>query len=155
VGRRKAREGVPTDVEQRATPWRSLAHALGENTWAAFAITASMILAAALFLRWLAVGSRARAGAAIAIAVSAPLLVLSAALARSARHDRLWLHEAVVVRASVHPSDAHGIVLPQALPLPEAARVEVVEQNAGLTEVRWGTLDCWVPTNALRPLAKP
>jgi hypothetical protein len=154
VGRRKAREGVPTDVEQRATPWRTLSFALGENTWAGLAIASSLLLAAALFLRWLAQGSRARAGAAIALAVSAPLLVLSAALARTARHDRLSLHEAVVVSPSVHPSDAHGIILPQALPLPEAARVEVVEQNAGLTEIRWGALDCWVPTSTLRPLAK-
>jgi hypothetical protein len=155
VGRRKARDGVPTDVEQRASPWRTLSRVLGENGWAGLAIAASLMLAAALFLRWASQGSRTRAGAAIVIAASAPLLVLSAALARSARHDRMWLREAVVVSASVHPSDVHGIVLPQAPVLPEAARVEVLEQNAGLTEVRWGSLDAWVPTSTLRPLAKP
>ncbi len=155
VGRRKAREGVTVDVEQRASPWRTLSRALGEGTWAGLAIAASFLLAAALFLRWLAEGSRARAGAAIAIAVTAPVLILGAALARTARHDRLWLSEAIVISPAARPSDAHGIALPAATPLPEAARVEVVEQNAGLTEVRWGALDAWVPTSTLRPLAKP
>ena len=155
VGRRKAREGITVDVEQHPTPWRTASRALSENEWAAIAIAASFILAGALFLRWLARGPRERAGAAIAIAVSAPLLVLAAALARTSRHDRLWLKEAIVVTPAARPSDAHGIVLPQAQPLPEAARVEVLDQNAAWTEVRWGALDAWVPTSTLRPLAKP
>ena len=155
VGRRKAREGITVDVEQHPSPWRTLTRMLGENEWSGIAIAASFILAAALFLRWLATGSRQRAGAAIAIAVSAPTLVLAAALARTARHDRLWLREAIVVAPSARPSDSHGIVLPQAQPLPEAARVEVLGENAGWTEVRWGALDAWVPTSTLRPLAKP
>jgi hypothetical protein len=153
VSRRKAREGITVDVEQHPSPWRSLSRALGENTWAGLAITASFVLATALFLRWLARGSRERAGAAIAIAISAPMLLLGAALARSARHDRLWLREAVVISPSARPSDAHGIMLPQAQPLPEAARVEVLGDSAGWTEVRWGPLDAWVPTSTLRPLA--
>ena len=155
VGRRKAREGITVDVEQHPTPWRTLSRTLGENAWSGLAITASFILAAALFLRWVATASRLRAGAAIAIATMAPTLLLTAALARTARHDRLWLREAIVVAPSARPSDAHGIVLPQAQPLPEAARVEVLDQNAGWTEVRWGALDAWVPSSTLRPLAKP
>jgi hypothetical protein len=155
VGRRKAREGVTVDVEQRASPWRTLTRTLPENTWVAIAIACSFILGAALFLRWLATQSRARAGAAIAIAVSAPVMILSAALARTARYDRLYLHEAIVVSASARPSDAHGIVLPQSTPLPEAARVEIVEQGAGFTQFRWGSLDAWLPSATLRPLAKP
>jgi hypothetical protein len=155
VGRRKAREGLTVDVEQHPSPWRTLTHALGETAWTWIAVTASVVLAAALFLRWLAHGSRARAGAAIAIAASAPILVLAAALARTARHDRLWLREAIVISPAVRPSDAHGIVLPQAQALPEAARVEVVGDNGGWTEVRWGPLDAWVPTGTLRPIARP
>jgi hypothetical protein len=154
VGKRKAREGVTVDVEQHASPWRTLTHSLGENTWTGIAIAASFLLGAALFLRWLASSSRARAGAAIAIAVSAPVMILAAALARSARHDRLYLREAIVVSAAARPSDVHGIALPQATPLPEAARVEIVEQNGAWTEFRWGSLDAWVPAQALRPLAK-
>lgn len=155
VGRRKAREGITVDVEQHASPWRTLSHSLSENAWTAIAIVASLTLGVALFLRWLATGSRARAGAAIGIAVSAPMLVLAAALARTARSDRLHLVEAVVVSASARPSDSHGIVLPQATPLPEAARVEIVDQSGAWTEFRWGSLDAWVPAATLRPLAKP
>jgi len=155
VGRRKAREGLTVDVEQRASPWRTLSRMLGESAWASIAIATSFVLGAALFFRWLSKGSRARAGAAIAIAISAVLLPFTAALARSARHDRLWLNEAIVISPAARPSDSHGIALPQATPLPEAARVEIIEQSAGLTEIRWGSLDAWVPTSALRPLAKP
>ncbi len=159
VSRRKAREGVTVDVEQRASPWSTLAHALAEDTWIAIAIACSFILAAALFVRWLATQTRARAGAAIAIAVSAPVLVLAALLARSARSDRLFFHEAIVVSAMARPSDAHGIVLPQSTPLPEGARVEVLDPNesgrGGFTAFRWGSLRAWVPAATLRPLAKP
>jgi hypothetical protein len=155
VGRRKAREGVTVDVEQHPSPWRTLARLTSENTWAWMAVGASFLLAAALFIRWLAHASRERAGAAIAVAVSAPLLVVAAALSRTSRHDRLWLNESVVISPAARPSDVHGIPLPQGQPLPEAARVEVVDQNAGFTEIRWGTLDAWVPASTLRPLAKP
>lgn len=155
VSRRKAREGVTVDVEQRASPWRSLTHLVAEEAWTAIAIACSLILGAALFLRWLAESTRARAGAAIAIAVSAPVLVVAAALARTARSDRLYLHEAIVVSAAARPSDNRGIVLPQATPLPEAARVEVLDQGGGFTEFRWGALHAWVPAGTLRALAKP
>lgn len=83
------------------------------------------------------------------------MLVLAAALARTARHDRLYLREAVVVSPSVRPSDAHGITLPQAPVLPEAARVEVVGQNGSWTELRWGSLHGWVPAATLRAIEKP
>ncbi len=155
VSRRKAREGLTVDVEQRASPWRTLTESLPEDAWTAIAIACSFVLGAALFLRWLATQSRARAGAAISIAVFAPMMLLSAALARSARSDRLSLHEAIVVSASARPSDAHGIALPQSTPLPEAARVEVLDQANGLTEFRWGSLSAWVPSATLRALAKP
>jgi len=154
VGKRKAREGVTVDVEQHASPWRTLTRSLGENTWTAIAIAASFALGASLFIRWLARGSRARAGAAIGIAVSVPVMILTAALARSARHDRLYLREGIIVSPAARPSDSHGVVLPQATPLPEAARVEIVEENGAWTEFRWGSLEAWVPAQTLRPLAK-
>jgi hypothetical protein len=154
VSRRKAREGVTVDMEQHASPWRTLTRTLSENGWTWLAIGAAFALGAGLFMRWLASASRARAAAAIVIAVSAPVMILTAALARSARSDRLYLREAIVVSASARPSDEHGIVLPQSTPLPEAARVEIVGENGAWTEFRWGTLDAWVPAQTLRPLAK-
>ncbi len=154
VARRKARQGSAVDMDQRASPWRTLTQLLPENTWAIVAVTASFVFACALFVRWLARASRTRAGAMIAIAVSLPVLVLAAALTRSARRDRLELREAIVVSPSVRPSDARGIVLPGGATIPEAARVELHDQEGAFTEVRWGTLDAWVPTTALRPLAK-
>jgi hypothetical protein len=154
VSRRKAREGVTVDMEQHASPWRTLSRAIDENAWTVLAAFAAIALGVGLFLRWLATASRARAAATIVIAVAAPTMVLAAALARTARSDRLHLHEAIVVSPSARPSDSHGIVLPQATPLPEAARVEIVDENGAWTEFRWGALDAWVPSQTLRPLAK-
>jgi hypothetical protein len=154
VSRRKAREGVTVDMEQHASPWRTLTRAVSENGWTWLAAIAAIALGLGLFLRWLATASRARAAAAIVIAVSAPVMILAAALTRSARSDRLYLREAIVISPTARPSDAHGIVLPQATPLPEAARVEIIGENGAWTEFRWGTLDAWVPAQTLRPLAK-
>ena len=39
--------------------------------------------------------------------------------------------------------------------LPEAARVEVLDQNGGWTEFRWGALHGWVPAATLRAIDKP
>jgi len=154
VSRRKAREGVTVDMEQHASPWRTLTRALSENAWTWLAVAAAFALGLGLFMRWLATASRARAAAAIIIATSAPMMILTAALARSARAERLYMREAIVVSPTARPSDAHGIVLPQATPLPEAARVEIIGDNGAWTEFRWGTLDAWVPAQTLRPLAK-
>jgi len=154
VARRKARQGSAVDMDQRASPWRTLTRMLPENTWALIAASASIVFGCGLFLRWLAKASRTRAAAAIAIATSLPVLVLAAALTRSARRERLELREAIVVSPSVRPSDAHGVVLPGGATLPEAARVELGEEEGAFTEVRWGTLHAWVPTTALRRLAK-
>jgi hypothetical protein len=42
-----------------------------------------------------------------------------------------------------------------ATPIAEGARVEIVEVRGALSHVRFGRIDAWVPSGALRELARP
>jgi hypothetical protein len=155
VGRRRARAGSPIDLEQTPLLRDAVVALVPEDSWCGIALLASVISAAALFLRWLTQSRRAQVAAGVALAISAPLLLASGVCAVAARNARLHRVEGVVITASARPSDARGIAIPSADLLPEGARVRIVGANAGWSEVRWGALDTWVPTSAVRPLEKP
>jgi hypothetical protein len=72
----------------------------------------------------------------------------------AARHDRTHVREAVVVVANARPSDERGITLPGATPLPEGARVELVETRGPWTRVRFGSVDARIASSAVRTLAR-
>jgi len=91
---------------------------------------------------------------AITVAVASPLLVACALLTWSAKDDRLHRFEGVIVNPNARPSDVRGIALPNSTPLPEGARVRILSSNAGWSEIKWGALHAWVPTPAVRPLAR-
>lgn len=60
-------------------------------------------------------------------------------------------------RSSARLSDARGIALAGSSPLPEGARVELLTGSGGLgalTEVRAGGTQAFLPSSALRPIAK-
>jgi hypothetical protein len=154
VARRRARAGEPVEVDPGRSLSRTVAGLLAEDTWAAFSIAASVTLALGLFVRWLGRTGRVRVSGGIAAGVSAPALVLSLAMTLASRHDRLNLREAVVVVSTARPSDDHGIPVQGATPLPEGARVEVVDARGLATRVRFGTIEAWVTPSALRELAR-
>jgi hypothetical protein len=72
----------------------------------------------------------------------------------AARNDRLHLREAVVVVSNARLTNDRGMALPGAIQLPEGARVEIVEPRSAVTRVRFGRVDGWVASNALRELAR-
>ena len=154
VARRRGRSGESVELDQGPSLGRSVAHLVAEDVWSAGAGIASIALGVALFVRWLTSSRRARVGGTITAAVSAPLLVLCALLALAMRDERLHRREAVVVTSTARPSDERGITIPSASPLPEAALVEIVADRAGWVRVRWGTVDAWVPSASVRPLAR-
>jgi len=154
IGRRRAREGNAVEIEQRRPAWRALSLLLSENAWSGLAIASSLILGAGLFFRWKSPTGRRRGASTTMIAVAVPAMLFSAALAATARHDRHYLREGVIVVASARPSDVRGIALPGGAPLPEGARVELVGTSAAWTQVRAGTVEAWIPTSALRPIAR-
>lgn len=154
VARRRTQAGESATVDPGRSLGRTVAGLLAEDTWAALAVLASATLAVGLFARWRARHRRLRVGAGLAAGLAAPLLVLASSMALTARHDRLSLREAIVVSSSARPSDDRGLALPGASPLPEGARVELVEEHAASTRIRFGALDGWVPTTSLRGLAR-
>ena len=154
VARRRTQAGESVEVDPGRSLGRTLAGLLGEDTWSIATIVASAILAMGLFARWLARERRVRIGGGVAAGLAAPVLVLSALMTLSARHDRRSLVEAVVVTAVARPVDERGVTTPGANPLPEGARVEVLETLGARTRVRFGTIDEWVPAGSLRELVR-
>lgn len=154
VARRRAVAGDPVEVEQSPPLALALARAIPEQGWAMTSIAMSCALAAAILVRTGATARRARVGASLAIALTAILLALSATGAALLRHDRLEGREAVIVVAAARAADANGLARQGLSPLPEGARVTVVESQGALTHIRWGAIDGWLPSSSLRPLVK-
>ena len=154
VARRRARTGDPVEVDPGRSLARAVAGLLSEDVWAWCAAIASAALALALFVRWLARAPRVQIGGGVAAGIAAPVLAISVAMTLAARHDRESLHEAVVVAANARPADERGITVPGASPLPEGARVEVFDSRAGRLRIRFGALDTWIASTALRDLAR-
>lgn len=154
VARRRTRAGEPVEVDAGRSLARTVSSLLAEDSWCVLAAVCSAILAIGLFVRWLARAGRVRVGAAVAAGLAAPVMVLAIAMALAARHDRLEVREAVVVTPGSRPTDERGIVAPGATPLPEGARVEVVDSREAHARIRFGALDAWVPSSALRDIAR-
>ena len=64
------------------------------------------------------------------------------------------LVDGVVVVASARLADDAHRPLPDAPFVPEAAKVEIVDTRAGWAHVRWGALDGWISSSAVRPIAR-
>jgi hypothetical protein len=154
VARRRTRAGQPVEVDPGRSLTRTVASLLPEDTWAGLAVGASALLSLGLFVRWLARALRLRVACGVAASVAAPALAVSIAMTLAARHDRLGLREAVVVAANARPTDDRGIVVSGATPLPEGARVEVLEARGPWTRVRFGAIEASVAAGALRDLAR-
>jgi hypothetical protein len=62
--------------------------------------------------------------------------------------------EGIVVSPSARPADEHGIAIPGATSIPEAARVSIAGDRPGWVHVRWGNLIAWIPSQTVRPIAR-
>jgi hypothetical protein len=154
VARRRARAGQPVEVDYGRSLGRTVAHLVAEDTWAALAVMASVSLSLALFVRWLSRAHRVRVGAGVTAGIAAPALVLATVMTLASRRDRHELHEAVVVAADARPVDSRGIALSGMAPLPEGARVEVIDTSGAVARVRFGTSDVHVAAGILREMAR-
>jgi hypothetical protein len=154
VAKRRMRAGEPAEVDPGRSFASSLSSLLSEDTWAFLCAASALASAAGLFARWLATKSRVRIAGAVMAGVGAPLVAASMAMTLAARSDRLNLHEAVVISATARPEDERGLSLPGASPLPEGARVEILDSRQGLRRIRFGALIAWLASDALRDLAQ-
>ncbi len=154
IARRRARNGDSPLVDPGLPFGRALVEVASENTWALLALCASVALALAIGLRARIEARRARVAAVVVGVVSALLFVGGVVLSVLARDERLHLEEGIVISPSARPSDAKHAPLAGMAPIPEGARVELHEESQGFRRIRWSTFDVWLPSSALRPLAK-
>ena len=154
IARRRLRAGEPVEVDPGRSLARTLAGLLPEGSWSAMAVGLSIALAAGLFARVWGRRPRIRIAGGVVASVAAPALALAVGMTLAARHDRWGLREAVVVAPGARPTDLRGLVVPGATPLPEGARVEIVESRGASTRVRFGAIDAWVSSGSLRELAR-
>jgi hypothetical protein len=168
VARRRARSGSSADVDARPTIDRAVFGFASEWTWSILAALSSLILTAGLVLRVVA-AQMADAGATtrdapyeaaihlastIAVPIGAACLFMFAVLAVGARQLRLTTSDGVVVAPEAHLLTEKGVLTSRGA-IPEAARVEVGEQRGALVHVRWGAVDGWTQSDAVRRLARP
>ena len=154
IARRRLRAGEPVEVDPGRSLGRTLAGLLPEGSWSVMAMALSIALAAGLFARVWGRRPRPRIAGGVVASVAAPALALAVGMTLAARHDRWSLREAVVVAPGAKPTDLRGLVVPGATPLPEGARVEIVESHGASTRVRFGAIDAWVSSSTLRELAR-
>ncbi len=124
-------------VDQGPRPRDAIAGLLAEANWAFAALGGSLLLAIALAARSRANTPRARLIATSAAVLALLVLSIAAPFAAIARSIRRTTATAVVVSKEAPWVKEDGTVLPDA-PVPEAARVEIVERRGVLLDVRWG-----------------
>ena len=170
VARRRARSGSAAELESRPTLERAMLGIASEWTWSILAAVASFLLTIGLMLRMVASSrdeARRNQGRAwdgregvlhlasqIAIPIGGACLLVFAGLAAGTRHLRLTTREGVVVAPEAHLVNDRG-ALTAAAPVPEAARVEVGERKGSLVHIRWGSIEGWTQSDAIRRLARP
>jgi len=154
IARRRARAGDPVEIEQGLSLGRSIVGLLPENVWTAIAIACSAILSIALVIRARVGGQRAKVAATTTAAISGALLGVTALLAVSAREVRVNLREAIVVTPNVRLLDAAHLARDGMAPIPEGARVRIVDELGGYAHVAVGSEDGWLSSSAVLPLAK-
>jgi hypothetical protein len=154
IARRRLRAGEPVEVDPGRTLARTLAGLLPEGVWSVLAAVFSAAFAAGLSARAWGRQARTRITGGVMAAVAAPAMAVALGMTLAARHDRWTLREAVVVAPSARPTDLRGLAVPGATPLPEGARVEIVESRGPSTRVRFGVIDAWVSSSTLRELSR-
>jgi hypothetical protein len=171
VARRRARSGSSTEVDARPTIDRAVFGFASEWTWSILAAVSSLLLTAGLVLRLVAAQmTDAAAGdtlheasplegaihlaSTITVPIGVACLVAFAVLAAGARQLRLTTTDGVVVAPEAHLLTEKGVLTSRGA-IPEAAKVELGEQRGTLVHVRWGALEGWTQSDAVRRLARP
>jgi hypothetical protein len=154
VGRRRACAGEPVDLDPGMPLGPSIVRLLGEDTWALFGVTGSLLLGGALFVRRATDERRSRIAASVVAGVAALVFAGATTATLAARQERLTLTLGVIVTPGARPADERGLVLPNATTIPEAAEVRVLAHRAGWAHVGWGTTEAWIPAPSVRPISE-
>lgn len=149
VARRLAQKGRDSLIA-RPTLDRVVIHLASERTWGIAAIVAAACLALALLLRQRPHGAIHLAGTLLLPASGVALLALLP-LYLGARDLRLNTRVGVVVVREAYLTDETGKAVGGDA-IPEAARLEIGEQNGRFVHIRYGSTVGWVPLSTLRIL---
>lgn len=154
VARRRSRAGDPIELDSGVSLGRSIVRLLPENAWAVLAALCSAALAVGIVLRARAKVKRLAVAGTTTCAVAGGLLVLVAIVLASARDARLHVREAVIIAPSTRLLDDKHVAFVSVAPLPEGARVQLLDEGADFAHVVAGRAVGWLPSSALLPMAK-
>lgn len=124
-------------LDRGPSPRDAVAGLLPETSWAALALGGSLLLTLGLLGRSRATTARARLIATSAGLAGLVVLLVAGPLTAIARSIRRTTATAVVVVKEARWVKDDGTLLPDT-PVPEAARVEILERKGVLLRVRWG-----------------
>jgi hypothetical protein len=152
VARRRAQRGGPAQVQARPSIDRAIVGLAPEGVWAVCALLSCIVLTAGLVLRRIANPAVKLAGV-IAVPLGAIGLLLFGVVTWTSRQLRHNTAPAVVVAPEARLLDERGLTT-NAEPVPEAARVDVLDRRGSLTLIRYGTNEGWTNASALRLLQR-
>lgn len=154
VAKRRSRAGDPIELDNGLSLGRSIVNLLPENVWAILAAVASLALTVGIVLRARAKVRRLKVAGTTTCAVAGGLLFVFALVLQSARDIRLHVREAVVIAPTTRLLDDKHVVLLTAAPIPEGARVQLLDEGSDFAHVVAGRATGWLPSSAVLPLAK-
>jgi hypothetical protein len=149
VARRRAQRGGEPQVQARPTLDRAVVGLMSEGIWALCTLISSWVLTAGLILRRSRGAARHLTGV-IATPIGAACLLCFGGITLTARHLRKTTSAAVVVSTEARMLDENGVAASQAEPVPEAARVELLDRRGVLAHIRYGAREGWTQASGLR-----
>ncbi|MBI5537470.1 MAG: hypothetical protein HY898_32405 [Deltaproteobacteria bacterium] len=152
VARRRAQRGGPAQVQARPSIDRAIVGLAPEGVWAASALLSTVVLSVGLVLRKFSSPALKLAGL-IAAPLGAIGLLLFGVVTWTARHLRQSTSPAVVVATEARLLDERGLTR-NVEPVPEAARVDVLDRRGSLTLIRYGTGEGWTNASTLRVIQR-
>lgn len=154
VAKRRSRGGDPIELEHGVSLGRSVVKLLPENVWAILALICSLALTVGIVLRARAQVRRLKVAGTTTCAVAGGLLLTLALVVQSARDIRLNVREAVVIAPATRLLDEKHVALLSVAPLPEGARVQLLDEGSDFAHVVAGRAVGWLPSGAVLPMAK-
>jgi hypothetical protein len=154
VAKRRSRAGDPIELEHGVSLGRSIVKLLPENVWGILAALCSLALTLGILLRARAEVRRLKVAGTTTSAIAGGLLLMLVFILQSARDIRLHVREAVVIAPSTRLLDDKHVALLSVAPLPEGARVQLLDEGADFAHVVAGRAVGWLPSGAVLPMAK-
>lgn len=154
VAKRRSRGGDPIELEHGVSLGRSIVKLLPENVWAILALISSLALTVGIVVRARAQVRRLKVAGTTTCAVAGGLLLTLALVVQAARDIRLNVREAVVIAPATRLLDEKHVALLSVAPLPEGARVQLLDEGSDFAHVVAGRAVGWLPSGAVLPMAK-